>query len=936
MGAIRRGRILALSLVSSTLILALGLVALRSDYNQRLTPQRALANPRPYLPPLAAPRLSGKHSPNAVPVFDPVLSYATYLDGSNGISNAYAFLVDTNGNSYVGGSTGASNFPTTTGVINPTDPAPVTYPGQQAAGYVSKLAPDGKSLVFSTYVQGISAVNALALDSAGNIFIAGPTACAPQGPCTPNQPLQIPNGISPYQPSTKGIGILKLNSTATSILAATYLGGSSQDTVGGIAVDSDGSLYIAGTTTSNDFPLLNPIKGSLGAAGQNGFVTKLNSTLTTLGYSTYIDDGEDDYQIATAIAVDSSKDAFVVGAHNFRPLLLDPLTGQAFVTKLNPTGSALLYSVEPAGLGAVNTVAVDAQQNAWIGTLVNPPSPTEQQISANVGTCSTIQPIAAAVRLDNSGSLSFVACLAITEGSDPGVTALSLDAAGNVYTAGFAYDYVFTNAIDATLGYSAFVAAFQPSSSKLIFSSNIDGPSPPVGIGVDSSGNIYVGGTASVGDVAGQGLSNIPTLNALQPTPGSVPCDSTSCQPASAFLLKISPTDAPATAVSPGIVSFSPAAVGTPVGQSLTITNLGSSPLTVSSITTTGADVSVGLINGNSCVTTMAASGGTCTFGVEFSPTSAGTETGTVVITDNSAGSPHIIQVVGVGGQGTAQFSPTSLTFAGQSVGTVSTAQTVTLTNTGNLPLESIHIQASTQFDETNNCASSLAVSASCTINVTFNPTAAVTATGTLTFTDSAVDSPQTVALTGAGQTSTTPPPAPPAIGLGVPSGGSAAATVAAGTSAIYTLSIGGAGMSGAASLTCSGAPTGAVCSVPANVTLSATNPSTVKVSVTTTSRSSASFQPTSLTLWLIALLGLVLAHLAIPRSDRDRRASRLSWRFAPALVIALCACGGGNSSSSPTQSSNSNGTPAGTYTIVVTASSGTITQAQNLTLTVR
>jgi beta-propeller repeat-containing protein/centrosomal CEP192-like protein len=906
MGGILRGRILALLLLSSTLVLAVGSLALRSDYSQRHA-----------LQPQSLSRLSGKpSSTTSAQLFDPVLAYATYLDGSNGISNASAFFVDANGNSYVGGSTQANNFPTTTGVINPSDPEPTGYP---AIGFVSKFTPDGQSLVFSTFVQGLSEVDAIALDSAGNIYLAGPTGVC--NSCNP-APIQFPNGTTPFDPSPKAIGILKLNSTATSIVAATYLGGSGVDTFAGIAVDSDGSVYVTGVTNSNDFPLLNPMTTSFGTNGKSAFVTKLNSTLSALAYSTFIPD----YAMVTAnaIAVDSLKNAYVAGT-----------AYSGAVVKLNPAGSSILYQANPSQIGSVNTIALDAQQNAWIGGMIGGGVVGQPPLSANIGTCLIMENCAVAARLDNSGAVSFIACLGVLFGPQPGVTALSLDASGNVYAAGGAYSSaLIQNPIETHQpAGNVFVSAFQPSPPNLLFSSWIDGLTVPTGppqttpgIGADSSGNIYVAGTASV-------LNNS-VLNALQPTPGSVPCVSTTCQPTSAFLLKISPTDAPATAVDPGIVAFQQAGDTTAVQSGVAITDLGSSPLTISNVTVTGDGFS---LVANDC-TTVAAAGGGCGLNLQYSPTSTSNGTGTLVITDNSAGSPHTIQLVSVPGQDTVQLSPSTLNFGDQTIGGVSASQRVVLTNTANSPLQSIRIQASSQFNETNSCTTSLSANAFCYIDVTFAPTTAATTTGTISITDNAFGSPQTVALTGTGQTSTsppgTPPSTPPGIGLGAAPGGATSVTVAGGASASYSLSIGGAGMSGSATLSCSGAPSGAVCTVPASVSLSATTPSTFNVGITTTSRSNLWFFPIGSTLLIIALM--VAAYLAAATTAPDHVVSRLRWRLVPAFAIVLCACGGGGSPSTSTPPLNASGTPAGTYTIVITAKSGTTTQTQNLTLVVQ
>jgi DNA-binding beta-propeller fold protein YncE len=167
-----------------------------------------------------------------------------------------------------------------------------------------------------------------------------------------------------------------LNSTATTVLNATYLGGSGQDFLTGIALDPDGgSLYVTGVTFSNDFPTKNPLQGSLGASGQNAFVTKLDSSLSTLMYSTYLGQDSDSYSSNgfRTIAVDSSsKNAYVIGTAG--PGF--PITSGAFqttcsslcafLTKLNPSGSSLLYSTYLGEQSRASSIAVDSLQNSTL------------------------------------------------------------------------------------------------------------------------------------------------------------------------------------------------------------------------------------------------------------------------------------------------------------------------------------------------------------------------------------------------------------------------------------------------------------------------------------------------------------------------------------------------------------------------------------------
>jgi hypothetical protein len=193
------------------------------------------------------------------------------------------------------------------------------------------------------------------------------------------------------------------------------------------------------------------------------------------------------------------------------------------------------------------------------------------------------------------------------------------------------------------------------------------------------------------------------------------------------------------------------------------------------------------------------------------------------------------------------------------------------------------------------------------------------TRNGTLTITDTAISSPQVVPLTGTG--------VPPGLGLGIAAGSSGSATVTPGATAKYSLSIGGEGMSGTASLTCSGAPTGATCSVPATIPLSASSATTFSVAVSTASSTDARLVPShsgpAPWIWAVAIFGC----LVLPGSSSIFK--RFPW-FLWAFLLLLCSCGGGGSGS------GSGGTTAGMYNLTVTAQMGSTTQSTKLSLTVQ
>ncbi len=208
-------------------------------------------------------------------------------------------------------------------------------------------------------------------------------------------------------------------------------------------------------------------------------------------------------------------------------------------------------------------------------------------------------------------------------------------------------------------------------------------------------------------------------------------------------------------------------------------------------------------------------------------------------------------------------ISPKILLFQNQGVATTSSAQTLTLT-AGAVAVQNLQVRASGDFRETDECGTGLPAFGTCQVHVSFLPTTTGARNGTLTITDSAPNSPQTGVLTGTG--------IPHGLGLSIAPGGSNSMTVAAGTAAKYSLSIGGAGLSGTASLSCSGAPTGAICNLPATEAISPTSATVFAASVTTTSHQMGELRPNGFSplpwMWAVAMLGGVV----LPRGKRKER----------------------------------------------------------------
>jgi len=208
-------------------------------------------------------------------------------------------------------------------------------------------------------------------------------------------------------------------------------------------------------------------------------------------------------------------------------------------------------------------------------------------------------------------------------------------------------------------------------------------------------------------------------------------------------------TPVPGASLSSANVVFGSLVVNTTsAAQALTLTNTGNAALSITGISSSGDFAQT-----NNCPASLAASA-TCTINLTFTPTAVGSRTGTLSITDNAGSSPQQAALSGTGVNTptpSVSLAPTNLSFGNELIGSTTTSQAVVLTNNGSAALSISGLASSGDFAQSNNCPASLAVNASCTINLTFTPTASGSRTGALSISDNASGSPQQVALSGTG-----------------------------------------------------------------------------------------------------------------------------------------------------------------------------------------
>jgi hypothetical protein len=270
--------------------------------------------------------------------------------------------VDSQGNAYITGYTTSADFPVTTGAIGGT----LTGPSD---AFVARLNPAGTVLDYSSYLggSGDDTGYGIAVDSFGDAFVTGSTSST-------NFPVSTGSYRSAYSGGNFDGFVTAFSPYGTSLLYSTYLGGSDDDVAYAIAVDELGNAYVAGETLSPDFPNSPGVVQASKLGSYDAFVASLNASGTALNYSTFLGGSSDDH--AYGVAVDSSGNAYVTGytaSLDFPHTagVVQPGNGggyDVFVTKVDPSGIALVYSTFLGGSGDdfAFAIALDSIGNAYL------------------------------------------------------------------------------------------------------------------------------------------------------------------------------------------------------------------------------------------------------------------------------------------------------------------------------------------------------------------------------------------------------------------------------------------------------------------------------------------------------------------------------------------------------------------------------------------
>lgn len=379
------------------------------------------------------------------------------------------------------------------------------------------------SVVYATYLGGSAEDdgNAIAVDSSGNAYVTGQT-----------KSTNFPTITGAYSGTNAGgfdAFVSKISASGSSLEYSTYIGGTSDDSGNAIAVNSSGDAFVAGGTKSTNFPHTAGVFQTNLKGGLNVFVLELSSSGGTLTYSTFLGGSSSD--VAFGIAVDSGSDTYIVGQASSPDFpVKNPIQGSlngslnGFVTKLNSSGTALVYSTYLGGSGDdAFAVAVDSSDNAYVvGETQNSTFPvTPGVVQPTCASCANATPVddafVSVIKPDGSG---FVYSTFLGGTSADEAFGIAVDSSKNAYVTGLtsSTDFPLQSAIQSKFGggtEDAFVTELNPTGSALVYSTYLGGTGDDSGIAIalDASANAYVTGQTS-------SSTKFPLVNATQPVLG--------------------------------------------------------------------------------------------------------------------------------------------------------------------------------------------------------------------------------------------------------------------------------------------------------------------------------------------------------------------------------------------------------------------------------
>ena len=447
-------------------------------------------------------------------IIDPLV-YSTYIGGS-GRDSEMDIVVDSQGNSYIAGISedATTNYPTTPGAYETNHPG--SHPGRDSV-FVTKVDQYGSSLIFSTFLGESDKNVEIDVDPNGNPYIVGTTLSFGDFPTTPDAYDTSPNGF-------KDLFVTKLNPSGSDLIYSTLIGGSGTDLGEDIVVDSSGSAYITGKTLNEtiNYPTTANAYDTFHNGDWDVFVTKLDPTGSSLIYSTFLGGNNEDGAQSIALYSDmyvyitgdtySSNFPTTSGSYDTQFNELFNTTNDVFVSKLNPSGSDLIYSTYLGGESNDygNGIAVDSTGSAFvIGKTrkyysFNFPTTSGAYDTSHNGGKNGDRDVFVTKLNPEGSSLSYSTFIGGSKSNDG--RAIDINNDGYAYLTGTTSDVDFpttSQAVNLTHngGKDVFVTKLSPDGSSLSYSTFLGGPGEDIGYGIDlnSNGNIYLTGWSGGG-----------------------------------------------------------------------------------------------------------------------------------------------------------------------------------------------------------------------------------------------------------------------------------------------------------------------------------------------------------------------------------------------------------------------------------------------------